>query len=457
MNTLSYLKQVICDELRAVKEEFKESKLLTTAFVLALIGLMIYLKPFPDRQINFLTGYPSSDWNIFAKSVGEMMQKHGVDFSVINTEGAVENVVRLDDPKDFANAGFTYGLALKESELEGIYSLGSVGYDPVWILYNKKKLGEIQSLSDLARHKVGLGPVKSGSYRIAQKIFEVVNIQVDADSHFVPDSMLNNQAKIKNGEIDVLIVVSTNLDPVAQDLLRSPNIAVFDFKNAPAFAKNINSFVTRTLLADSISVIDKLPPKDVTLLATTTSLVVKRTMHPDTQLALLMNVKDANRNSPNLFFAKRDEFPAYLDPSIPISPVAEHYYDYGPPHAMKYLPYWLAGFIDRAWILLLTILAVFYPLSKLNIHLRKFRFNLKEIPHYKDLLAMELRLQQGALNEKEKSEMLNRLDEINTHAIHNGVPISEEAAYFNFLNAVFLLRIKIQNPQIKIKSSLEEN
>ena len=448
MNTLSYLKQVICDEARAIKEEFKESKLLSTAFLLAIIGLIIYLKPFPDRQIYFLTGYPSSDWNMIAKSVGEIIQKNGAVFTVINTEGAVENAVRLDDPKDFANAGFTYGLALKKSEIQGIYSLGSVGYDPVWILYNKKKIGEIQTLSDLAHHKVGLGPVKSGSYRIAQKIFEVVNIQVDGNSHFEPDDVSNNQTKLKSGDIDVFILVTTNLDPVTQDLLRSPNIAVFDFKNASAYAKNINSFVTLTLPADSISVADKLPPKDITLLATTTSLVVKRTMHPDTQLALLMNVKDANRNSPNLFFSKRDEFPAYLDPSIPISPVAEHFYDYGPPHAMKYLPYWLAGFIDRAWILLLTILAVFYPLSKLNIHFRKFRFNLREIPHYQELLEMERKLQRESLAETEKREMLKRLDEINTHAIHGEVPISEEAAYFNFLNAIFLLRVKIQNSLI---------
>jgi hypothetical protein len=100
-------------------------------------------------------------------------------------------------------------------------------------------------------------------------------------------------------------------------------------------------------------------------------------------------------------------------------------------------------------LLLLTILAVFYPLSKLNIHFRKFRFSLREIPHYKELLEMEKRLQHNNITEKDKSEMLKHLDEINTHAIHGGVPISEEAAYFNFLNAIFLLRIKIQNVQIK--------
>ena len=445
MNTLGYLKIVIRDEIRAIKEEIKESKLLAATLFLAIIGLLIYLKPFPNRDIYFLSGYPNSDWSVLAKSTADILHKNGLNISVLNTEGAVENVIRLDNENDDANAGFTYGLALHEDELRGIYSLGSVGYEPVWILYNKSKIGEIQSLESISKYRVGLGPIQSGSYRIAKKIFEVMNIAVDGNPHFLTNSMVINQAKLKSGEIDVLILVSTNLDPITQDLLTTPNIAIFDFKNAPAFARQNNSFVTLTLPADSLSVLKHLPPRDLTLLATTTSLVVKRSMHPDLQLAILMAAKDANRISPNLFFAKRNEFPTYRDPSIPISPVAEHFYDYGPPHAMRYLPYWLAGFVDRFWVLLLTILALFYPFIKLNIHFRKFRFSLREIPHYKELLEMEQRLQREPITLSEKETMLKRLAEINTQVIRGGVPISEEAAYFSFLNAVNLLRIKIEN------------
>lgn len=449
MNTLGYLKIVIRDEIRAIKEEIKESKLLAATFLVAAIGLLIYLKPFPNRDIYFLSGYPNSDWNVLAKATADILHKNGLNITVLNTEGAVENVTRLNNDSDAANAGFTYGLALQEGELQGIYSLGSVGYEPVWVLYNKNKIGEIQSLEALAKHKVGLGPTQSGSYRIAKKIFEMMGIDVEGNPHFVSNTMLANQEKLKSGEIDVLVLVSTHWDPITKDLLTTPNIAIFDFKNALAFARQNNSFVTLALPADSLDVLKHLPPKDLTLLATTTSLVVKRSMHPDLQLAILMAAKDANRISPNLFFAKRNEFPTYRDPSIPISPVAEHFYDYGPPHAMRYLPYWLAGFVDRFWVLLLTILALFYPFIKLNIHFRRFRFSLREIPHYKELLEMEQRLQREPITVAEREAMLKRLDEINTQAIHGGVPVSEEAAYFSFLNAVNLLRIKIQSAAIQ--------
>lgn len=444
MNTLGYIKNVIRDEFRAIVEEAKDSRVLTITFLLTIIGLVIYLQPFPNRHIYFATYYPNSDWSQLASASAEALHKTGLNITVIHTDGAVDNVAQLNDPGNQANAAFTYGLALNPNELNNIYSLGSVAFEPVWILYNKK-FGEIDSLTALSKLRVGLAPTKSGSYRIAQKIFEVVGVDVENNSHFLPDSVLNNGAKLKKGEIDAVVFVSSVVDPTTKDLLDSPSIAIYDFKNASAYAKKFNSFVPLTLPADSIDIPKQVPKHDISMLATTTSLVVKKNVHPDVQLALLMGAKDANRSSQNLFFSERNQFPAYVDPSIPLSPVAEHFYDYGPPHAMRYLPYWLAGLVDRAWLLILTVLAIFYPLAKLNIHFRKFRFNLKEIPHYKQLIEIERRFYQKTPSESEKEEMLAQLDAINSHAVHSGIPINEEAAYFALLNAITLLKRKIHD------------
>lgn len=445
MNTFGYIKLIVRDECRAIREELMASKGLAILFLAIVIGLIIYLNPFPNRHIYFATYYPSSDWSQMAESSASILNKTGLDIKVIYTDGAVDNVALLNDPKNEANAGFTYGLALNKEEASEIFSLGSVAYEPVWILYNKERTGEVADFQTLAKYRVGLGPVKSGSYHLAKKIFDVVNIDIGNRAHFLPDTIINNGAKLKAGEIDAVVFVSTNLDAVTQDLIQSPNIGIFNFKNASAYAKQFNAFVTLTLPADSIDIVRHVPKQDISMLATTTSLVVKKDMHPDLQLALLMGVKDLNRNSPNLFFAKRNEFPSYVDPSIPISPVAERFYDYGPPHAMRYLPYWLAGFVDRAWLLLLTILAIFYPIVKLNVHFRRFRFTLKEYPHYKELLQIEKQLCGQKISTEERVELLERLEKINAHAINHGVPVSEEVAYFKFLNAVYLLKKKIEN------------
>ena len=186
-----------------------------------------------------------------------------------------------------------------------------------------------------------------------------------------------------------------------------------------------------------------IPEKEVSLVATTSSIAIKKDLHPDLQLAALMALKEINRTSDNLFFAKRDAFPAYVDPAIPISPVAAKFYDYGPPHAMRYFPIWLGGFIDRAWLLILGLFAVLYPLSKLNLHIRKLRYTVQERAPYEQLLAMDALLESKKLDENEKSRLEKQLDEISSKSSSHLPPVGEEKDYFFLMLAIHALRVKI--------------
>ena len=64
------------------------------------------------------------------------------------------------------------------------------------------------------------------------------------------------------------------------------------------------------------------------------------------------------------FFGKAGEFPAVKDPTIPLSQVAQRYFDKGPPILNYLLPFWLAEFIERVVILFLPFFAFVYPLLK---------------------------------------------------------------------------------------------
>ena len=444
MRTFKYLSIVIKDELNAIREEFYESKLIVIAFICALFFLIFYLGPFPKKHIYFATSYPGSDWQTIAENTSSVLKEKGLDVTVIDTDGAIDNVIRLNDPDNEANTAFTFGAALDKNQTNGIYSLGSVIYEPIWIFYNKNKIRTLNSIKDLSGYKVGLGPAKSGSYVIAKKLLSDFGVDINTNSNFISSSFLDINDQFLKGKLDAIVIVSAYQDTLIQNLMKHPGVALHNFSNALSYAKKYSYLEAVSLPAGSIDLPNQIPSKDIELIATTASLVVRKDMHPDLQLALLMAAKDVMRNSTSLFFAKRNEFPAYVDPLIPISPVAQRFYDYGPPHAARYFPYWLAGFIDRAWLLLLALVAIFYPLSKLNLHLRKFRFVIKEHPHYVELLKMEQCLCERKLSETEKQEFLDQLNRMNKHAIKNGVPIGEEADYFNFLNAINLMRIKIE-------------
>lgn len=444
MSLWRYVVIVVRDELRAVADQARESKVLLLAFLACLVAIVVYLDPFPERDIHVATAFPGSDWHQFGELAVERLKPKGLRGTVVATSGAAENVDRLIDPRDPVNAAFAYGLALDDRQRKEIVSLGSLGYDPIWIFHRKDRIPVLESLSGLAGHRIGLGPTRSGSYVIGRKLLAVSGIEVEGNGELVPGEFLEGERRIVAGDVDAFLIVASVQEPIVQRLIRAGGIELFSFPNAAAFEKRFNSFDALRLPAGSLSIHPPVPARDVSLVATTTSVVVKKNMHPDLQLALLMAIKELNRDSEHLFFSRRNEFPAYVDPLVPISPVASKFYDYGPPAITRYLPFWFAGFFARAWVLLLTLVAVFYPLSRLNLHIRKLRFVIRERPHYEELLEIDALLCSRKLSEEEKEGLRKRLTEINQHASRAGVPVGEETHYFQLLTAITNLRRKIE-------------
>ncbi len=443
MSLWKYVVIAVRDELKAIAAQARESKVLLAAFLACLVGIVAYLDPFPERQVHLATAYAGSDWHQFGEMAVEYLRTKGLGGTVVVTTGAAENGDRLVDPDDPVNAAFAYGMALTDAQRKEVVSLGSISYDPIWVFYRKDRIAHLEDLHGLVGRRVGIGPPRSGTYAIARQLLAAYGIDLERDGSFVPDAFPEGARNFLEGRLDALVMVASVPDPIVQKLVRTEGIELYSFGNASAFEKRYNSLEKLILPAGSLAIYPPVPARDVALVATTTSLVVKKGMHPDLQLALLMTIKEMNRSSVQLFFAGRNEFPSYVDPLVPISPVASRFYDFGPPPVMRYLPFWIAGFVDRAWVLLLTLVAVFYPLSKLNLHLRKLRFVVQERPHYEELLAIEQVLSSRKPTDEEKEALRKRLDAINLHAIRAGVPVGEEADYFGFLNAVQLLRGKI--------------
>jgi len=443
MSLWKYVVIAVRDELKAIAAQARESKVLLAAFLACLVGIVAYLDPFPERQVHLATAYAGSDWHQFGEMAVEYLRTKGLGGTVVVTTGAAENGDRLVDPADSVNAAFAYGMALTDAQRKEVVSLGSISYDPIWVFYRKDRIPHLEDLHGLVGRRVGIGPPRSGTYAIARQLLAAYGIDLERDGSFVPDAFPEGARNFLEGRLDALVMVASVPDPIVQKLVRTEGVELYSFGNASAFEKRYNSIEKLILPAGSLAIYPPVPARDVALVATTTSLVVKKGMHPDLQLALLMTIKEMNRSSVQLFFAGRNEFPSYVDPLVPISPVASRFYDFGPPPVMRYLPFWIAGFVDRAWVLLLTLVAVFYPLSKLNLHLRKLRFVVQERPHYEELLAIEQVLSSRRPTDEEKEALRKRLDAINLHAIRAGVPVGEEADYFGFLNAVQLLRGKI--------------
>ena len=444
MKTFNYLGLVLKHEFIAIKESLVELRRIAIVILLIFGGVIIYLKPFPFTGISIATSYKGGDWYQFGEGAISLLKERGINLEVVATSGTIENAEELNDPKSKVNAGFVYAAALSKDQQKGLYSLGSISYDPVWIFYRNELANKITTIQDLSKYKVSLPPKKSGSYILTKKLFQTNGIDIDSNPNFVSSSWEDLRANILSDKADIYIFITTMIDPLVEELIHSPNMTLFNFPGALAYQRKFDYLDAVTIPAGSINIEKKLPVRDISLIATTTTLAVRKDLHPSLQLALLMTSKQIIQDSSRLFFSKRNEFPDYFDPSIHISPIARNYYNYGPPKTTEYLPYWLVVFVDRFWFVLIVAFAIIYPLSKLNFHLRRFRFIIRERTHYEMLLNMEKEITGKKLLSEEKEKLLKKLDMINKQALQHFVPVGEEADYFLFVNALQLLRNKIE-------------
>lgn len=439
MNLYRYIAVIVRDEFHAFFKFFKESIFIVFLLVM-LFSAGVSISLFIDSKIYITTSYVGSNWYSYALNLKSSLEKNGLEVTVLPSDGSIDNVDKLIKEEDKVNVGFTYGGALTKEEAAGIYSLGSVNYEPIWVFYRKSATGNLSSFRDLQNFKVGIDSKLSGTYRIAEKLLKANGIDVEGNSHFRIGDIRNQHQEFLKGDLDAFIRIASNDDPMILELLKNPDVTLFQFQDSEAYEKNFSFIKAVVLPKSSLDLLNELPKQDVKLIATSTSLVIKKNLDADLQLVLLMVAKDIISSSKKLFFMQRGELPAYIDPLIPLSPTARNYYEYGPPSISRYFSYKTAALIDRVWPFLLIFFAIAYPLSQISFRFRKLRSSIDAYPHYRELLKIEEGMNKDPLSEDKRRQYLQALDSMRQAFLEREVPSGEELNHFSFIEAVELLR-----------------
>lgn len=432
------------DELNAIKELILENKLSSIFILCIFIGGLYYVDPFPGRAIRLAASGQDSGYALIAQSQALFLKEKGINLSVQNSNSSIQSAQLLASSQDGVNAAFIQGGVLDPDLAERIQSLGSVDFEPVWIFYRKGLAGHPERLKDLSRYRVGVGPSQSGTWIISKKLFSLNGIDIASNPHFKVGSYEDNLADLLNGKLDVVINVNPVIDPVVNRLLHDPKIELFELTHAAAYDKQLPFLKVVTLPAASIDVAKQIPLKDISLLATTTNLAVSKNMHPSLQTVLLMAAKNVQRGSSRSFLSDEEQFPAYIDRSIPISEAATRFYDYGVPATIHYFPFWLAGFIDRTWIYILTLFAILYPLSYLNLNLRSIRFRMRIERIQRELIFFSIQLEDPILSVDQRTAISNRIEQILIMESKLYAPSGSEGEYLDFLTQLHEMRARAQ-------------
>jgi TRAP-type uncharacterized transport system substrate-binding protein len=410
------------------------------------------LDPTPAKRIVMATGPEKGAYAEFAHRYARVLAANGVKVELRTTQGSVENVALLHDAASGVQVAFVQGgIGERRADDDGepvLESLGSVAYEPLWVFYRedsaRKKLAkgagaELTQLTQLNGWRINIGAAGSGSAPLFRALAQANRLD-GASITFTDKSTLFGVVDVVQGQVDALAMVSAAEAPLVQYLLQTPGIKLLDFAQADGYARRFPYLHTVLLPRGVIDLAADLPPHDVRLVAATASLVVRADLHPALQLLLLQAARQLH-GEPG-WFARGSEFPNASVDVFPLSAEADRYYRSGPPWLQRYLPYWLATFIDRMWIVLLPLAAAVVPLSRVLPPLVALRLRSRVFRWYANLRAIERELDAPAPDLTRLSAELEAIDQ-QTERI--GLPLSFTNELYELRSHIELVRRRIRD------------
>jgi TRAP-type uncharacterized transport system substrate-binding protein len=248
-----------------------------------LVGIVVvavvnhFIEPAPPRNIVMSTGMEGGSYAAYAEWYRQILGRENVSLELLASSGAVENLKRLQDPSSRVDVGFVQGGTSSKSEAPNLVSLGALFYNPLWVFYRGPETHD--DLSQFKGMKINIGPEGSGGRKFAIDLLEA------SKTAEPPTSLLDlaNAAAAKElmeGKIDAVMIFGTPDNPIVQELLKKEGVKLLSFSQAEAYTRIFPALSHVILPAGLLDLAKKKPAADVHLLATTTNLVARDTLHP---------------------------------------------------------------------------------------------------------------------------------------------------------------------------------
>jgi len=416
---------------------------------IALLALAYWvLDPTPPRHMVLATGGPRSAYAAFGERYALALKRHGITVELRATEGAVENLALLRSPGSGVDVAFVQGgtddvQPSAESPDKHLLSIGSLFQEPVWLFYREDaaqrllKTGTLTRLTQLPGWRLSIGAPGSAVPRLMSRILEA--------NALTPDSLsLSRQEEtpavvdLLEGRLDALVLATAPEALMVQMLLRTPGIRLFDFNQAEAYARRFDFLTPVVLPRGIVDLAQDLPPQDAHLVAPTAMLVARAGTHPALVQLLVQAAHDIH-GGPGWFQHKGD-FPNTRNTDFPLAAEADRYFRNGPPLLQRYLPFWFANLFDRMWVVLLSIVAVLIPLSRVVPPLYQFRIRSRVFRWYGQLRAVE-----DAVGLRPADELKRELDAIESKVERVTVPLSYADELYSLRSHIAMVRGQLNN------------
>ncbi len=447
--------RVIRDTLVSVRELIITGGPFIVLTVALLAGAYYLLKPTPPKRVVLATGSEQGAYAAFGKRYQEELKRFGIEVILRPSAGSRENLRLLQDPKQDVQIAFVQGGAREtprtdEAEKEEklpVMSLGSMFYEPLWLFYRPdaaKKInqeGVIREIGQLRGLRVNVGARGSGIPGVVNRVLQA-NLMEREDIKRSNLDITPAVMGLLEGSLDAVALVSAPESPMVQMLLQTPNIRLYEFAQAEAYARRYRFLSAVSLPRGVVDVARNVPAADVEMIATTCSLVAREDLHP---ALVQLFVQAAGRiHSAGGWISKPGQFPTQLNTEFSLARDAERYYRNGPLALQRYLPFWLANLVDRMWVALFSIIAILIPLARVVPPLYQYRIRSRIYKWYRHLRQVEEDL---ARKDADRTKLLVELENLDAKAERIAVPLAYANELYALRSAIGLVRMRLLAPR----------
>jgi TRAP transporter TAXI family solute receptor len=411
------------------------------SLLLILVALVIaykFIDPAPPRHIVITTGDPSLNYSAFASIYGVYLQNEGVTLESRESSGDVENLKRLKDPDSRVDIAFIQdGIASTEGA-GSLLSLGSLYYEPAWIFCRGKK--DVTHLAELKGKRIAIGKAGEGTHVLSTALLNASGITAK-NTILMPIGGDDAAKAILQGKVDAAILVDVADSPVIQKILTDRVIKLVSLDDAEAYTRQFSYLHHLILPEGSLNLARTIPAHDVDLVAPTATLVVKENVHP-ALVYLMLKVIAKVHSGPGMLH-KAGDFPSAKDTDFPLSSQAVNFYKSGLPFIDKYLPFWAATFVNRTLIVILPLLALLIPLTKIIPFIYTWLVKRKVYRYYGALRYLENQLKRNDI-EQRKEDYLEKLNEIEDRVRELKLPVTFSQHAYELRAHIELVRSKLE-------------
>jgi TRAP-type uncharacterized transport system substrate-binding protein len=432
---------------------------LAQAALLAVAGLVLWLawavlQPTPEKRLVIATGPEQGAYDDFARRYRPLLEAQGIAVELRATQGSSDNLALLRQPGSGVQVAFVQGGALagdtppeegaSADEAEPtVLSLGSVAVEPLWLFYREDSQRRLapnkppEKLSQLSGWRINTGPPGGGTGKLFAQLAAASGLPAPPQDAGTRDAV-SGVLELVQGRADALALVSAAEAPLVQYLLHTPGVQLMGLAQAEAYARRFAFLRALELPRGTVDLAADLPSQSLPLAATTATLAVRADLHPALVQLLLQTARQVH-GGPG-WFQRAGDFPQPSADELPLATAAERYYRNGPPWLQQYLPFWLANFVDRMWIVLLPLLAALLPLSRILPPLVTLRLRSRVYRWYAHLRAIERELETPGAD---LAALRTRLEALDAQTENIGLPLSFTNELYDLRGHIHLVRKRL--------------